>query len=251
MPENSVRRRIFVALGVVALSAGLWGCGSNEPPPQATPEDDLGTPTTLLLESPVGAVDAGVYASKVSGAALREGLALDVREVDGARDATELLEAGRADAAIMGIDDFGRARENGVGLVGIGAIVQPNPKTLPGEPDTRPEEPYPAVILVTSEDRLERDPETIETLIAVLDEGYSDVIADPEGGLGALLIYKPSLDGDRERTRLDRLLRDGAFVPPLQLDRREVATWIGSAVRRDVLREPIDVEEAFRFDLDG
>lgn len=236
---------MFAALGVLTV-AGFCGCGS-EPAPVASPEDDPGTPATLVLDTPGGAVDAGVYASKVSGATFREGISLDVREVSGEESAPELLEAGEADAAIMGIDDFGRAVDNGIPLVGIGAIVQPSPKPLLGQPAEGHEVPYPRLILVASEDGLRRDQEKLETLIDVLDEGYSDVVADPEGGLSALLYYQDTLDGERERARLAELLRDGAFVPPLQLDPRAVRRWAESAVRRGVLRDP-DVGDAFRFD---
>lgn len=250
MAWRSIRPRMPVALGTLVVLCGSWSCGAADPPGEArAPDGGLGTPTTLVITKPIGVKFTGVYASQISGASLRGGLALKVPEVPDEREAEKLLESGRADAAIMGIDTFGRARERGAGLLGIGAIIQPNPKPLPGANETRPAVPYPSEILVTSEDRLKSDPAIIASLVDVLQEGYSYVIVDPVGGLGALLYFQPSLDEDGSRVQLERLLKDGAFVPPLQLDRHEVEVWASSAVRRGALKAPIDIDEAFRFDL--
>ena len=59
-----------------------------------------------------------------SGEYEREGIELEVREPSASTDAPKLLEAGRADFAILDIHDLAIARERGFDVVGVAAIVQ-------------------------------------------------------------------------------------------------------------------------------
>jgi len=69
-------------------------------------------------------VHAPLFAAISRGDVADEGIELDVREPSGTADGAKLLESGRADFAILDINDFGIARERGVDLVAIAAVVQ-------------------------------------------------------------------------------------------------------------------------------
>jgi NitT/TauT family transport system substrate-binding protein/putative hydroxymethylpyrimidine transport system substrate-binding protein len=53
-----------------------------------------------------------------------EGIDLEIDEPSSTADGAKLLEAGRADAAILDINDLGLARERGLPIVAVAAIVQ-------------------------------------------------------------------------------------------------------------------------------
>ncbi len=114
-----MRRVAALLAAVLARTAGLVACGEDGAEPGApstarpwcwtssrTPCTPASTPRTR----------AGDFAD--------EGLDLDVREPSGTADGAKLLEAGRADFAILDINDFGIARERGLDLVAVAAIVQ-------------------------------------------------------------------------------------------------------------------------------
>ncbi len=73
---------------------------------------------TLVLDFQPNAVHAGIYA------ALADGADLDVKVPGASTDAPKLLQAGRADLAVMDIQDLAIARERGADLVAVGALVQ-------------------------------------------------------------------------------------------------------------------------------
>ena len=103
---------------VLALTGGLVACGEDGAEPGA-PEG-----ATLVLDFQPNAVHAPLYASIARGEMADAGIDLDVREPSGTADGAKLLESGRADFAILDINDFGIAREQGVDLVAVAAIVQ-------------------------------------------------------------------------------------------------------------------------------
>ena len=67
---------------------------------------------------------SGIYAAQANGYFRDEGLDLKIQEPSSTADSAKLLETGRADFAVMDISDFGIARERGLDLVAIAAIVQ-------------------------------------------------------------------------------------------------------------------------------
>jgi putative hydroxymethylpyrimidine transport system substrate-binding protein len=111
-------RRVAALLAAVLVAAGLAGCGGGGAEPGA-PHG-----ATLVLDFQPNAVHSGIYAAQAEDAFKDQGLDLTIREPSSSADSAKLLEAGRADFAIMDINDFGIARERGLDLVAIAAIVQ-------------------------------------------------------------------------------------------------------------------------------
>jgi ABC-type nitrate/sulfonate/bicarbonate transport system substrate-binding protein len=77
-----------------------------------------------VLDFQPNAVHSGIYAAQHEGFFEEEGIELTIREPSSTRDAPSLLEAGRADLAVMDINDFEIARERGANVRAIAAIVQ-------------------------------------------------------------------------------------------------------------------------------
>jgi putative hydroxymethylpyrimidine transport system substrate-binding protein len=88
---------------LLALIAALGGCGDG----------DDHVAETVALDFQPNAVHAGIYASN-----------LGVRVPSSSTDSLKLLASGRADLAVVDIHDLGLARERGVDIVGVGALVQ-------------------------------------------------------------------------------------------------------------------------------
>jgi putative hydroxymethylpyrimidine transport system substrate-binding protein len=110
--------RRVAALLAAALLAGLAGCGGGGAEPGA-PKG-----ATLVLDFQPNAVHSGIYAAHANGNFKEQGLDLRIQEPSSTADSAKLLETGRAEFAVMDINDFGIARERGVDLVAIAAIVQ-------------------------------------------------------------------------------------------------------------------------------
>jgi putative hydroxymethylpyrimidine transport system substrate-binding protein len=110
--------RRVAALLAAAFLAALTGCGGGGAEPGA-PKG-----ATLVLDFQPNAVHSGIYAAEATGDFGDAGLDLTIREPSSTADSANLLESGRADFAVMDINDFGIARERGLDLVAIAAIVQ-------------------------------------------------------------------------------------------------------------------------------
>jgi putative hydroxymethylpyrimidine transport system substrate-binding protein len=110
--------RRVAALLAAALLAALAGCGGGGAEPGA-PKG-----ATLVLDFQPNAVHSGIYAAQANDYFKDEGLDLHIQEPSSTADSAKLLETGRADFAVMDINDFGIARERGLDLVAIAAIVQ-------------------------------------------------------------------------------------------------------------------------------
>jgi putative hydroxymethylpyrimidine transport system substrate-binding protein len=106
--------RLLAAL----LALALAGCGGS------TGGDRPNTDATLLLDFTPNAVHAGIYMATARGFDDAEGVALAIRKPGASTDALALLQAGRADFAILDIHDLGLARQQGRDLVGVMALVQ-------------------------------------------------------------------------------------------------------------------------------
>jgi putative hydroxymethylpyrimidine transport system substrate-binding protein len=110
-------RRVAALLAAALLAAPI-GCGGGGAEPGAP------RGATLVLDFQPNAVHSGIYAAEATGDLGDEGLDLTIREPSSTADSAKLLESGRADFAVMDINDFGIARERGLDLVAIAAIVQ-------------------------------------------------------------------------------------------------------------------------------
>src|SRR5688500_3876257 len=111
-------RWVAALLAAVALGAATAGCGDDGAEPGASRE------ATLVLDFQPNAVHAGIYAGLTDGLFSDRGVDLEVREPSASTDAPKLLAAGRADFAIMDINDVGIAREQGADIVAVAPIVQ-------------------------------------------------------------------------------------------------------------------------------
>ena len=111
-------RRVAALLAVALLGAAVSGCGGGGAEPGA-PEG-----ATLVLDFQPNAVHSGIYAAQANGDFKDAGIDLHIQEPSSTADSAKLLAAGRADFAVMDINDFGIARERGLDLVAIAAIVQ-------------------------------------------------------------------------------------------------------------------------------
>jgi putative hydroxymethylpyrimidine transport system substrate-binding protein len=110
--------RRVAALLAAALLAGLAGCGGGGAEPGA-PQG-----ATLVLDFQPNAVHSGIYAAQANGAFRDAGLDLTIQEPSSTADSAKLLQTGRAEFAVMDINDYGIARERGLDLVAIAAVVQ-------------------------------------------------------------------------------------------------------------------------------
>ena len=111
-------RRVVALLAAAGLAVALVACGDGGAEPGASNE------ATLILDFTPNAVHAGLYAALAGGEFEREGIELEIREPSASTDGPKLLEAGRADFAVLDIHDLAIARERGLDLVGVAAIVQ-------------------------------------------------------------------------------------------------------------------------------
>jgi putative hydroxymethylpyrimidine transport system substrate-binding protein len=105
-------------LAVALLLAGAIGCGGSDAEPGAP------SGATLVLDFTPNAVHSGIYAAGERGFYADAGIDLTVRQPGESTDAPKLLEAGRAEFAILDIHDLGIARERGLDLVGVMPLVQ-------------------------------------------------------------------------------------------------------------------------------
>ena len=105
-----------VAASLAAVLA-LGGCGDGAEP-------GASREATLVLDFQPNAVHTGIYAALAEGEFARRGIELEIREPSASTDAPKLLAAGRAEFAILDIHDLGLARERGIDVVGVAAIVQ-------------------------------------------------------------------------------------------------------------------------------
>ncbi len=105
-------------LAAASLLAGAIGCGESGAEPGAP------RGATLVLDFTPNAVHSGIYAALREGYYEEAGIDLAVRQPGESTDAPKLLEAGRADLAILDIHDLGIARERGLDLVGTMPLVQ-------------------------------------------------------------------------------------------------------------------------------
>lgn len=109
--------RVAALLAAVVATLGLAACGDDGAEPGASQE------ATLVLDFQPNAVHAGIYTALGQGLLADQGVSLDVREPSSSTDAPKLLEAGRAQFAILDINDLAIARERGLELELVSPIV--------------------------------------------------------------------------------------------------------------------------------
>src|SRR3954470_12639924 len=125
-------KRVVALLAAATCTAALAACGGGAEP---------GAPkrATLVLDFQPNAVHTGIYTALREGLYRRAGVDLDVQQPSASTDAPKLLEAGKAQFAILDIHDLAIARERGFDLVGVMPIVQrPLASVIARDSVTRP-----------------------------------------------------------------------------------------------------------------
>jgi putative hydroxymethylpyrimidine transport system substrate-binding protein len=110
--------RVSASLAAVVLALAPVACDDDGAEPGASRE------ATLVLDFVPNAVHAGIHAALENGYFAEQGIELEVREPSAATDAPKLLEAGRAEFALMDIHDVGLAVERGVEIRIVAPVVQ-------------------------------------------------------------------------------------------------------------------------------
>jgi len=108
----------LIAMLAAAAALAAAGCarqGERDRPEQAA---------TVVLDARPDAVHAGIYLTVARDFARAEGVALVVRAPGAAGDGARLVAAGRAQFAVLDVDDLLVARRRGRDLVGVMALVQ-------------------------------------------------------------------------------------------------------------------------------
>jgi putative hydroxymethylpyrimidine transport system substrate-binding protein len=109
-----VRRPLAVALALAALGAGCGGGGGGGAPPTVV----------VGLDFTPNAVHAPIFEAAQTGLDRRAGVRLQIRTPGSQPDTLKLIAAGRIDLGVLDIHDLGIARQHGLDLVGVAALVQ-------------------------------------------------------------------------------------------------------------------------------
>jgi putative hydroxymethylpyrimidine transport system substrate-binding protein len=123
-----VRALTGIAVAVALALAGCGGGGGGDRPNEEA---------SLLLDFTPNGVHAGIYLATARGYDEAEGVELEVRVPGASTDALRLLQAGRADMAILDIHDLGLARQQGRDVVGVMALLQRPLAAVLAQPDVR------------------------------------------------------------------------------------------------------------------
>ena len=112
------RRLPLVVLALAALL--LAACGERKEPTAAPAQQRL----RLMLDYFPNADHAGIYAAKADGAFSRAGLDVQIQTPSDPAAPLKLLAAGKVDLAISYEPELLLARDKGLKLVAVGALVQ-------------------------------------------------------------------------------------------------------------------------------
>jgi putative hydroxymethylpyrimidine transport system substrate-binding protein len=113
-------RRLIVALLAAVAALALGACGERTEPTGAPPQQ----PLRLMLDYFPNADHAGLYAAQAQGDFSRAGLDVTIQAPSDPAAPLKLLAAGKVDLAISYEPELLLARDHGLQLVAVGAIVQ-------------------------------------------------------------------------------------------------------------------------------
>lgn len=122
-----------VVLLVLLLAAAFAGCGGDgEDRSAGEPR-----PVELALDFTPNPVHAPVFAAARTGADREEGIRLRIREPGEGPNALKLVASGRALLGLLDIHDLAIAREQGIDVVAVAALVQRPLAALLADPSVR------------------------------------------------------------------------------------------------------------------
>lgn len=102
--------------------------------------------------------------------------------------------------------------------------------------------PYPELILTTTRETLDRDPDLVSSMVDATRRGYEFTVDDPQQGLDDLLAEVPSLDPADQKAQLQALLPD---LHPLPFETAVLDEWAAWDLKHGLLERPLDVGAAF------
>lgn len=114
-------RRVPLIVLAVALTA-LCGCGGDDTATETTGRHT--EPVQLALDFAPNAVHAPLYAAIRTHADTAQGVRLVIRQPGSGPDALKQVAAGHLDLGVLDIHDLAIARERGIDVVGVAALVR-------------------------------------------------------------------------------------------------------------------------------
>lgn len=103
--------------------------------------------------------------------------------------------------------------------------------------------PYPELILTTSRQLLEEDPELIDAVVEETERGYALAEHDPNAALDDLLAANPELERADQQAQMRALL---PILAPEPFDPDVLREWADWDLQHGLLEKPLSVEETFR-----
>jgi len=146
--------------------------------------------------------------------------------------AVSSLAAGRVDAAT------GFWNAEGVALRRQGTPIRVFKVSRYGAP------PYPELVLTTSRETIERDPQLVDAIVAATARGYELAFERPGLALDDLLAEAPGLERADQAAQLRALRPD---LHPAPFDREVLEEWAAWDLEHGLLQRPLDVAAAFRL----
>jgi putative hydroxymethylpyrimidine transport system substrate-binding protein len=101
---------------------------------------------------------------------------------------------------------------------------------------------YPELVLTTSRDLLDEDPELVEAVVGATRRGYALTEHDPKAALDDLLASSPALDRADQAAQLRALL---PALAPQPFDFGVLREWAAWDLEHGLLARPLKVPEAF------
>jgi putative hydroxymethylpyrimidine transport system substrate-binding protein len=108
--------------------------------------------------------------------------------------------------------------------------------------------PYPELILTTSRETLEDDPDLVDAIVKATRRGYAFTTSNPEAALDDLLSANPALEQADQQAQLDAL---HPILHPRPFNPSVLKAWATWDLKHGLLEEPVDVGEAFRLGGSG
>jgi putative hydroxymethylpyrimidine transport system substrate-binding protein len=115
---------LLVAAALTIAACGGGDTGSTAASGTTAAAARRAVRATLALDFTPNAVHAPIYAAVREGLDRRHGVRLRIREPGSSPNSLALLTSGRVDVGILDIHDLAIARERGVDVVGVAALVQ-------------------------------------------------------------------------------------------------------------------------------
>src|SRR4051794_17462310 len=118
-------RRALAILLLALAARPAAGCGGDASSSSSTGRADASLPRVqLALDFTANAVHAPIFTAVRTGADRAHGVRLVIRRPGAGPDALKLLASGRLDLGVLDIHDLAIARERGVDVVAVGALVK-------------------------------------------------------------------------------------------------------------------------------